>query len=120
MFSVIIQDHFYNPRNCEPLAVVTHSGTAGIPGDGPYMVLDFEVVDGVVQHTFYRTYGCPSAVACGSIIAELAIGRAVETVLKMTVKDIDLLLGGLLPEKRHCAELAIKALNLALEREIPV
>jgi len=120
MFSAIVNDHVYNPRNVGPLETATHEGVAGVPGDGPYMVLQFEVGAGKIVRAAYQTYGCPGAIACGSMTAQVLTGRTIEQALRLEEKDLVLLLGGLPEGKEHCPQLAIQALRKALTRsEIP-
>src|SRR5205823_1283524 len=77
MFSPKVLDHFYRPRNTGPLAEATHVGTAGVPGEGPYMTLWLVVNGERIERAAYHTYGCPAAVACGSVTAEVLAGRTV-------------------------------------------
>jgi nitrogen fixation NifU-like protein len=112
MFSAIVQDHFYNPRNSGELESATHQGIAGLPGDGPYMILWFQVASGKIERASYQTYGCPAAVASGSILAQLAVNRTFARLSELTSGDIIRLLGGLPEGKEHCAQLAVDALRL--------
>jgi len=115
VYSPIVLDHFHNPRNVGPLDGATHSGTAGSPGDGPHMIIELEVSDGMICGAAYQTYGCPAAVACGSIVAQIVQGRSVDTAAKITAEDVILLLGGLPEGKHHLAALCTSALTKALE-----
>ena len=117
MFSAIVLEHFNSPRHVGPLETATHHGVAGIPGDGPYMLLWFEVADRRIRTAAYQTYGCPAAVACGSIAAQVLTGRTVDQALSLTARDIDLLLQGLPDGKAHCPLLAIKAIRNAFHDE---
>jgi nitrogen fixation NifU-like protein len=116
MYSSIILDHFHNPRNTGPLEGATHYGVAGTPGDGPCMELWFRVKDDKIVEAAYRTYPCPAAIACGSVVAELAKNRSIEQIAPLTAADIARLLGGLPEGKSHCAELSEAALAAALRR----
>ena len=116
MYSEIAQQHIANPCNLGPLATATHEGVAGVPGDGPYMILWFEVVENVIRSAAFRTYGCAAATAVGSITTVLLTGLTVERALTLTAKDIDLVLGGLPEGKRSCAQLAADAVQLALSQ----
>ncbi len=117
MWSDVVLDHVSNPRNAGPLETATHRGVAGVPGDGPYMILWLEVVDGQIVRATYDTYGCPAAVACGSMTAQVITGRRLDQALKLTARDLVLLLKGLPEGKGHCPELAIQALTIALQGE---
>ncbi len=115
-FSAAVLDRAMDTRHTGPLAGATHTGVAGAPGDGPYMELWFEVSDRVIKRAAFRTYGCPAAMACGSMTAQLATGRTVEQMMRLTPRDITLLLGGLPEGKEHCPEMAVQALRRAFER----
>jgi nitrogen fixation protein NifU and related proteins len=115
MFSAIVLDHFHNPRNTGPLDDATHSGAAGTPGDGRSMELWFRVVDGRIAEAAYRTYPCPAAIGCGSVVAEVARGRTVEQMMGLTEADIARLVGGLPEGKEHCSELAVIALRRVVD-----
>lgn len=113
MFSEVVQDHFYNPRNTGPLENATHQAVIGMPGDGPYMELWFQVETATIRRATYRTYGCPAAVASASLIAELSTGRSISTLLSITCADILKLLGDLPPNKIECAQMAVDAVHRA-------
>ncbi|HLJ56753.1 MAG TPA: iron-sulfur cluster assembly scaffold protein, partial [Chthonomonadaceae bacterium] len=66
MYSALAQAHIANPRNPGPLAGATHEGVAGEPGEGPYIILQFEVCAGTIVRAAYRTFGCAAATAVGS------------------------------------------------------
>ena len=53
MFSATVLEHTARPRNVGELETATHHGIAGVPGDGPYMHLWFEVEEGVIQRASY-------------------------------------------------------------------
>lgn len=114
MFSAIVLDHFHNPRNVGPLETATHQGVAGVPGDGPYMLFWLEIEDNSIVRAAYGTYGCPAAVASGSMVAALITGRSPEQASLLTREDLIRLLGGLPEGKEHCPQLAIQALTSAL------
>ena len=116
MYSELAQEHIGNPRNPGPLAGATHEGTAGVPGDGPYMILWFEVRDGAIARAAFRTYGCAAATAVGSITTVVLTGRTVEQALRLTARDIELVLGGLPEGKEHCPRLAVEAISKAFEK----
>ena len=116
MYSSVVQDHFYNPRRVGPLPTATHTGTAGTPGEGPYVILWFEVEPNsqIVQHAAYRTFGCPAAIASASTVAGLVEGKTVsESIAQLDESAIVTSLEGLPEGKDHCPRLAIAALHNA-------
>jgi nitrogen fixation NifU-like protein len=95
MYSDLAQEHITNPRNPGPLESATHKGVSGEPGEGPYMILWFEVREGVIRRAGFQSFGCAAATAVGSITTVLLTGRTIEQALQLTAADIDLVLGGL-------------------------
>jgi NifU-like protein involved in Fe-S cluster formation len=80
------------------------------------MILWFQVEDGTIRRAAYRTYGCPSATACGSMTAEVLTGRRVKQALQLEAADLIRLLRGLPEGKEHCATLAVQALAQAFRK----
>jgi len=114
MFSQTALDHISRPRNAGRLDTFTHYGCGGLPGDGPYVELWFQVEDSKVIRAGQESNGCPSTMACASYISALSINRDVEAIQKLSSADLILLIGGLPPGKERSAELAVEALHDAL------
>ncbi len=115
MYSAIVQDHFHQPRRVGPLAGATHTGTAGVVGEGPYLVLWLKVdEDNKIVDAAYQTFGCPAAIASGSVLAELVEGKSPAEALLVSEENIVESLGGLPEGKDHCPRLAVQALKNAL------
>lgn len=120
MYSTVVGDHFHNPRRVGPLRGATHRGTAGTPGDGPYVVLWLRVENDRVAQAAYQTYGCPAAVAAASMAAQMAEGRSLEEAAGVTPEQIVSALEGLPEGKEHCPMLAVRALSAALATKTDV
>jgi nitrogen fixation NifU-like protein len=103
-----------NAANLGPLEGATNVGRFGAEGGGPYMVLWLEIQDERVKRAAYKSNGCPSAMACGSMTCEILRGRSVEEALRLEPEDLILILGGLPEGKEDCAARAITALKNAL------
>jgi len=86
-----------------------------VPGDGPYMLLWFEVSEGRIVRAAYKTYGCVAAIASGSITAALLTGLPVERALLLTAEDLLRVMGGLPEGKEHCTQLSVTAVANALK-----
>jgi nitrogen fixation NifU-like protein len=115
VYSEALMDHFHRPRNVGPLAGATHQGTAGQPGNGPYVVIWLEVRDGQIERAAYQTFGCPSAIGSASAAAEWVTGKRIEEALGLTEADVTAALGGVPEGKEHCPALAVRALQAALQ-----
>jgi nitrogen fixation NifU-like protein len=114
-FSETLMDHFTSPRNTGTLESPDRIGQAGTLGNGPYMVLYLRIKDDVIVEAKYRTYGCGTTIAAGSILTELVTGRSIAACLSLTVDDLITALEGVPPDKLHSPALAIAALQDALE-----
>ena len=117
MFSPAVLERFYNPRNSGPLLSATHHGMGGLRGEGPYLELWLEIEGEKIVRASYETYGCPAAVACGSVLCEVLPGKSTKLALSIDSKDLEALLGGLPDGRGHCSALSIEALRSALEGE---
>jgi len=118
MFSDIVIQLAANPLNTGPLEDATNIGIAGVPGDGPYMELWLKVVDHKIKQAAFRTYGCPAAIASGSMLTQLAIGRSVTAIERLTALELTKILGGLPEGKEHCAQLAIDCLRNSIKEKM--
>ncbi len=116
-FSAILVEHFSSPRNTGRLDVPTVIGQAGVPGNGgPFMVLHLRLASEMVTDARYQTYGCGAAIASGSMLTTMIIGRPVAECLAITAEQLSDALGGVPDDKSHCPALAISALQGALSR----
>jgi nitrogen fixation NifU-like protein len=81
-------------------------------GDTMQIFLKFENEN--VTETTFQTDGCESSAVCGSLAAELALGKSPDELVEITGETILRLLGNLPEEGHHCAYLAAKTLRAAL------
>lgn len=104
-----------NPRNLGCFEGHTHYGVSGIPGEGPYVELWFEVQNGIVRRAGYNTPGCPSSTAAASMLCHLATGREVIKLRELTAAELLAVLGGLPEGKEHYAHKTIDAMKNGLQ-----
>jgi len=117
VYSETVQRILADPAHIGPLEGATHKGVAGTPGDGPYLILWLQIESDTILRAAFKTFGCPAAVASGSMLATLVTGRPVEKAGLLTTEDLLRILGGLPEGREFCAELAVTALRDALMRE---
>lgn len=89
-----------------------HGRITGSCGDTMEIFLKFE--DGRVGEASFLTDGCGPSMICGSLAAELAIGKEPDEIREITAETILDTLGGLPEEDVHCASLAANTLQVAL------
>ena len=112
-YSAVVMDHFASPRNVGELSDADVVGKAGEPGRGNYMVLYFKLDGDRIAECAFMTYGCPPAIAAGSLVTELVRGKQVAEAMELTPAQVEEALGGLPLGRKHCAALAIEALHAA-------
>ena len=117
MYSPAVLDHFKNPRNAGDLpgASVTVEVTNPVCGD--IMQLSVRVEDGRIREARFKTRGCVTAIACGSLLTTLLVGKSFEEARRITPEQISRDLGGLPPATAHGAQLACDAVESLAQTE---
>ena len=91
-------------------------GQAGMPGEGPHMIVWLAIAGDRVVSARYDTYGCPSSLKCGEFVTSWAVGRQLETLGVLEPDDLVKILS--LPlGKEHVAALTVKAIRRAIEEQ---
>jgi NifU-like protein involved in Fe-S cluster formation len=114
-YSDTFKDHIANPRNAGELADANAVAEQTNPVCGDRLHLSLRVSDGRIEAARFLAYGCPSTLACGSVLAEMLEGMTVKDALELTRKQVVSALGGLPTRKQHAASLAIETLRAAIE-----
>lgn len=90
-----------------------HGRVTGRCGDTIELFLKFE--DDRVARATFITDGCGSSTVCGSLAAELALGKNPDELTVVTGEKILEVLGRFPKEDEHCAFLAAESLQAALD-----
>merc|ERR1711959_223036 len=114
----IVIDHYESPRNVGSLDKKDENvgtGLVGAPACGDVMKLQIRVNDdtGVIEEAVFKTFGCGSAIASGSVATEWVKGKSLDECDKITNTDIAKHLS-LSPVKLHCSMLAEDAIKAAI------
>jgi nitrogen fixation NifU-like protein len=92
-------------------------GEASVTGAcGDTMTLRFSVHDGCIADTSFRTEGCAYSFSCLQAAADAAGGRTPLQVLDIDAELIARRVGHLPRDHRHCAILAARTLQAAVDR----
>ncbi len=110
-----LDDHFLSPRN----AGVLEGADLKVRVENPVCgdLLDLYVrraADGTIAECTHQVYGCPAAIAAGSVLTELARGRSLEEFGTLGFEEISAALGRLPEAKIHAAHLARDAVRAVL------
>jgi len=114
IYSDTVIDHAMNPRNAGVMPDADGYGSAvGLCGDD--MEIWVRVKNGNIAEAKFWTNGCSTTIASGSIVTEMAKGKAVVQAQKISQQDILTALDGLPEESEHCAQLAANTLREAVK-----
>jgi nitrogen fixation NifU-like protein len=116
MYSPQVLDHFQNPRNAGEVAAGVRARTEN-PVCGDILELTARIEGGVICELRFRAKGCVPAMACGSFITSLMVGKTPAEAAKINPKMIVNSIGGLPEASGHAAHLAVDCLR-ALLRQI--
>src|SRR5688500_8499496 len=108
-YSAIVLDHVKNPRNVGELENANARARVRSSADGDLLQLHMRIIDDVVAEARFKVFGCGAAIATGSILTELVIGKNVQELGAIKNEQISALMGGLPPQKIHCSVLAEEA-----------
>ena len=122
LYSDIVKDHFFNPRNLlidEANYIADGIGIVGSPACGDMMAVWIKVdkESQKIKECKWRTFGCASAIASTSMMSVMATEKGGMTLLKakrMTPEAIIERLSGLPNRKYHCSVLGHDALREAI------
>lgn len=116
MYSGKVLEHFHHPRNVGELENATAVIEVTNPVCGDMMKLWVVVRDGRVGEAKFKTAGCVPAIACGSWVTEMMLGKLLAELAGITPEQIELGLDGLPAASRHAAVLAADALKALLAK----
>ena len=119
MYSPQVLDHFQNPRNAGEVENADAVVELQNPACGDVLRLSVRMQSGRVAEARYQAKGCVPAMACGSRITEMMVGRTVEDLCALTKDEVIESLGGLPAASGHAGQLAVDALRAVLDRLPP-
>lgn len=90
------------------------SSLKGSCGDTIVISLKFE--NGSVKKASFQTDGCAPSIVCGSVAAELSMGKSPEELLEISAETIINTIGRLPQEVQHCAFLAAATVHSAVDK----
>lgn len=124
VYSAIVKDHFFHPRNfldMEPKkGEFDAEGIVGSPacGDVMRMWIKVDKKTNKIKDLKWKTFGCATAIASTSMFSLMVTengGMEINKALKITPQDVVKRLGGLPAIKIHCSVLADQAFKAAVK-----
>lgn len=115
MYSKKVIQHFQNPKNMGKMKNPDAVSEVGNIVCGDIMKIYLKIKNNRIKDISFETMGCVAAIATSSMITEMAKGKTLAQAKKISYNDVEKELGSLPPIKRHCADLASRALKQAIE-----
>ncbi len=110
MHSKQLLDHFQNPRHAGDLEAADYVIEVENPVCGDQLRLTLEVSERV-ERVGFRARGCTAAIACGSALTELLLGKTRGELGALQAAAVEAAVGGLIPESKHAAVLCADAVR---------
>ncbi len=116
MYSAKLLDHFEHPRNAGEIATPNASAQLENPACGDILKLTLRLERDRITEAKFLAKGCVAAIACGSAMTELLLGRTASEARNVTREEIVAAVGGLPATSTHAGHLALDTLRAALAR----
>ena len=107
-------EHFSNPKGCRKMKNPHGIGKYISPGCGDTVWIYIKVNNECISDISFQARGCPSAIACASILTEMVLGKHVDDAALIIDEHIVSALGGLPRGKEECSAIAARALHEAI------
>ncbi len=116
MYSPELLDHFEHPRNAGELPNANTHVRVENPACGDILELSASIRDGKIAEIQFKAKGCVPAIACGSLITEMAKDKSVAEAGAISREEVVERIGGLPAASGHAAQLAVEALRQLLRQ----
>jgi nitrogen fixation NifU-like protein len=116
MYSPQLLAQFEHPRNAGELADADAYVRVENPACGDILELSATVREGKIAEIRFKAKGCVPAMACGSLITEMAKGKSLAGARAISREEVVEQIGGVPSASGHAAQLAIDALRQLLRR----
>ena len=116
MHHPLLLEHFRNPRNAGELEDADAVVELSNPVCGDILKLWVKVHDARVVAIKFKCRGCVAAMACGSALTELVIGRPLGEVARITTTAVEQAVGKLETASKHAAVLAVDTWRTMLKK----
>ena len=101
-------EHFDNPKCCYKMKNPDGVGKYISPGCGDTVWIYIKVDEEHISDISFQARGCPSAIACASVLTDMALGKHVDEAAEIIDEQIVNMLGGLPEGKKECSAIAAR------------
>jgi nitrogen fixation NifU-like protein len=116
MYTKEVMDLFMDPKNMGEIENASAIGKVGNPVCGDIMWVYLKISDQhIIEDVKVKTFGCVAAIATSSKTTEIIKGMHIKEAYQVTKKQVAEELGGLPKTKMHCSNLAVDAVQRAID-----
>jgi nitrogen fixation NifU-like protein len=119
VYSRQVLDHFEHPRNAGVVDSPDASAQVENPACGDILKLTAKLTDGRTVEVKFLAKGCVPAIACGSAMTELIVGKTLKEAAAISREELVQELGGLPEASTHAGHLAMDVLSALLKQWRP-
>ena len=116
MYSTQLLDHFQNPRHAGDLPGADANAEMENPVCGDVIRISLKINAGRIVDVRFKAKGCVPAMACGSALTELVLGKTAQEARHLRREDLIASVGGLPQASAHAAQLALDVLSAGLDQ----
>lgn len=116
MYSDDVLRHFQSPHNAGILLDASTTAEVTNPVCGDILRLAVRLEGNKISEAKFKAQGCVAAIAAGSVLTDLLIGKTTDEASRLKPQDISKALGGLPPATFHAAQLCCDAISSLLRK----
>lgn len=116
MYSPQLLDHFEHPRNAGELSDADAVAEVSNPVCGDVLRVSLKMRLGHIDQISFKAKGCVPAMACGSALTELVLGKTAAEAQQLRREELISALGGIPQASTHAAQLALDVLRAVLKQ----
>ena len=116
MYSAQLLDYFQNPRNPGDVPDADAMAEIENPACGDVLRLTLKIKSGRIAAIRFKAKGCVPSMACASALTELVTGQTLGETRALKRDALIAAVGGLPQASTHAAQLALDALQAALNQ----
>jgi nitrogen fixation NifU-like protein len=116
MYSAQLLDYFQNPRNPGDVPDADAMAEIENPACGDVLRLTLKIKSGRIAAIRFKAKGCVPSMACASALTELVTGQTLGETRALKRDALIAAVGGLPQASNHAAQLALDALQAALNQ----
>ncbi len=115
IYSELILDLYKNPLNYGELKNFNIKAEGGNPSCGDLVIFTIKIENNKVKDIKFKGHGCAISTASSSLLTEKVLGKTIKEIKKISDKELNEMLGGIIQTRIKCMTLGKRVLDKAIE-----